>query len=187
MTDKLDQNRKLIIMGMMGSGKTTMARMLSNSLALDYLDLDAYLEASTGQRVSEVFSQGGEAHFRELEHAALKEVLAIEGNLILALGGGTPCFERNRLLLKPADLTVYLKYSAAQLADHLEYQTDDRPILSSSEKSLSSTLQDLLTLRADWYEQANVILDGTGGNAIDRELFHLAKDFFSPPSRHKSM
>ncbi len=180
------QNRKLIIMGMMGSGKTTMARFLANELDIDYLDLDAYIESSTGLTVPELFAQSGEDQFRNVEHEALKEILGMKGRLILALGGGTPCFERNSQLFTSEDLTVYLKYTATQLAHHLEGQQAGRPLLSSSEVPLETVLEDLLANRSHWYEQADVVLEGHDEKPLDRALYQLAVDYFAATSGHNS-
>lgn len=171
---------------MMGAGKTTMARFLANELDVDYLDLDAYIESSTGLSVSELFSQRGEDQFRDFEHEALKEILAMNGRLILALGGGTPCFERNVQLFTPEDLTVYLKYTPAQLARHLEGLQEGRPLLSSTDVPLQTVLKDILVLRSHWYEQADIILEEQDGKPVDRALYQMARDYFSTTSGHNS-
>lgn len=97
--------RRLVLTGFMGAGKTTVGRLLAARLRWEFLDLDAEIESRTGLSVPSIFSQYGEAHFRQLESAALASVLN-RSRIVLALGGGAPETLANRLLLEQAPHTA---------------------------------------------------------------------------------
>jgi shikimate kinase len=128
--------RRIVLTGFMGAGKTTVGRLLATHLGWDFLDLDAYIESRTGLTVPAIFATHGEPHFRQLESNALASALG-RGNLILALGGGTPEVLTNRLLLEqtPATSTIFLNAPFPALFDRCMMQalnpsTTARPVLS---------------------------------------------------------
>src|SRR5487761_2537855 len=97
--------RRIVLMGFMGAGKTTVGRMLAESLGWEFLDLDAHIEQRTGSTVPELFARDGEPKFRRLESTALTNALS-HNNAVLALGGGTPEQLTNRLLLEQTPGTI---------------------------------------------------------------------------------
>lgn len=94
-------------MGYMGSGKSTVGRILARSLGWRLMDLDRDVRRREGRSIPEIFSQSGEAHFREVEHEALADALGGETERVVACGGGVVVDPRNRELLRRAD-TVFL-------------------------------------------------------------------------------
>jgi shikimate kinase len=128
--------RRIVLTGFMGAGKTTVGRVLAVRLGWEFLDLDAAIESRTGLSVPSIFAAHGEARFRQLESQALASALG-RGNLILALGGGTPEVLTNRLLLEqtPATATIFLDAPFPTLFDRCMLQAlnpgaTDRPILA---------------------------------------------------------
>jgi shikimate kinase len=115
--------RRLVLTGFMGAGKTTVGRLLAARLNWDFLDLDAYIESRAGLSVPSIFATHGEAHFRQLESAALASALG-RNRLVLALGGGAPEVLTNRLLLEqtPATATVFLDAPFPTLFDRCMMQ-----------------------------------------------------------------
>ena len=101
--------RRIVLTGFMGAGKTSVGRMLAQSLGWEFLDLDAHLESRAGKTIPELFTQHGEEHFRRLESSALANALR-RTNTVLALGGGTPETLTNRLLLEqtPGTTIIFL-------------------------------------------------------------------------------
>ena len=120
--------RRIVLMGYMGAGKTSVGRLLAYSLGWTFLDLDTHIEARAGASVPELFAQHGEAHFRRLESSALANALSHEA-MVLALGGGTPEALTNRLLLEqtPGTLLIYLEASFPILYDRCMLETFAAP------------------------------------------------------------
>jgi shikimate kinase len=129
--------QRVILVGFMGAGKTTVGRLLAAELGFDFLDLDAHIEARVGARVHELFAQHGEAHFRRLESSALANALARK-TTVLALGGGALEQLTNRLLVEqtPGTVVVHLDAPFATLFDRCMLQSFAspetlRPVLAS--------------------------------------------------------
>jgi shikimate kinase len=99
-------NRTIYLVGFMGSGKSTVGRRLAERLGMAFVDLDDDIEAAAGRRIADMFTQVGEAAFRDAEHAAL--AARVGQPVVLALGGGAFTFARNRELLAGAGTTVWL-------------------------------------------------------------------------------
>jgi shikimate kinase len=123
--------RRLVLTGFMGSGKSTVGRLLAARLNWSFLDLDAHLEARTGATIPQLFERHGEAHFRRLESSALASALG-QNHTVLALGGGTPEELTNRLLLEqtPATFTIFLDAPFPTLFDRCMLQDIARPVLA---------------------------------------------------------
>jgi shikimate kinase len=86
---------KIILLGYMGSGKTTIGSSLSKKLYQNFTDLDDYIEKKENKTISEIFTEKGEIYFRKIEHVYLKQFIMDNDSYILSLGGGTPCYANN--------------------------------------------------------------------------------------------
>ncbi len=149
-------SRLLFLIGMSGSGKSHWARQLARSYNWQQIDMDLWIEKREGLRISEIISQKGEERFREMEHEALKRIIADSGeNTVVACGGGTPCFYNNMELMKLAGKVVYLKANIEFLKDSLS-RSYLRPLLRQGD--LQTNLEEMLAKRRDIYEQADLIL-----------------------------
>jgi len=132
--------KRIVLIGFMGAGKTTVGRLLAASLGWNFLDLDAHLEARANATIPELFAIS-EPHFRRLESSALANALS-RTSTVLALGGGTPEQLTNRLLLEqtPGTLVVYLDAPFPMLFDRCMLQSfaspdHIRPVLASPEEA----------------------------------------------------
>lgn len=150
---------RIILIGYMGAGKTTVGRQLAMALGLQFYDLDWYIEMRYHKKVSEIFAEQGEAHFRDLERRMLHEVAEFE-NVVVSCGGGTPCYEDNMQYMNQQAETVYLKLTPEVLAMHLSMGRTVRPlIVGKSGEELLQYITDSLAVREVYYNQAKHIVD----------------------------
>lgn len=144
---------------MMSSGKSTLGKKLARLLGYRFVDLDKLIETSEGMAISTIFSLKGEDYFRELESRLLKEIHP-NGNVVLASGGGTPCFFDNMDYIKKLGISIFLDVPAADLAKRIEHHgKDDRPILSGA-TSLELEIERKIDQRRPFYSLAEVSIRG---------------------------
>jgi len=150
----------IFLIGFMGCGKTTLGRKLANRLGYDFMDLDHLVEAREGMAIAAYFAKHGEAAFRELESAVLKQT-AYPENVVVSTGGGLPCFFDNMDWMNAHGKTIYIKLSPKTLADRLEKEKEHRPLLREHHgEALVTFIADKLTEREPFYCRANIIADG---------------------------
>lgn len=149
--------RKIILLGYMGCGKSTIAHKLSKIIRIPYLDLDKCIEERTNLSVNEIFEQRGEIFFRKIEHEVLLELINLPESLIIGLGGGTPCYANNHELLNGKNiLSIYLKASIETLLNRLINNKSNRPIIASlNEHELKEFIAKHLFDRSYYYNQAS--------------------------------
>ena len=123
-------------MGYMASGKSVIGSLLAKNLGYNFLDLDSFIEEREGKPISNIFNSSGEIYFRKLEAKCLNEVLSTRVNLVLSLGGGTPCYSNNIGLITGNKNVVsfFLKASIATIVKRLENETINRPLVSRFNK-----------------------------------------------------
>ncbi len=149
----------IFLIGFMGSGKTTAGRMLAGSLQYDFADLDQLIEEREGMPITDIFARKGEDYFRRAESEMLNSLIDRE-RLVVACGGGTPCFHDNMEKMKSAGLTIYFKVSPELLARRLSTQHSTRPLVAGMQgDSLKSHIRKLLSGREGWYRQSDIIYD----------------------------
>jgi shikimate kinase len=155
---------KIFLTGYMGSGKSTAGKKLATKLNFEFIDLDKFIESECGQTISEIFDTKGENEFRALEHNALKKLIT-KDNLVVACGGGTPCYYGNMELMNNNGITIYLKMSAETLASRLVNAKGKRPLLENkTESELKDYITEHLEKREDIYHQAQYIVKGKNLN-----------------------
>jgi shikimate kinase len=156
--------RKIILLGYMGCGKSTIARRLSKITTIPYVDLDKSIEERTNLSINEIFEQRGEIYFRKLEHEIFVELLNAPQSLIIGLGGGTPCYANNHELLKGNNIfSIYLKASVETLFGRLVYNKSKRPLLANkTDEELKEFIGQHLFERNFYYNHAQykVNIDG---------------------------
>ena len=152
----------LVLIGFMGTGKTSLGKMLAAKLGCAFVDLDQKIEADADMSIPDIFKRFGEAHFRRLERDAVKEVAERRG-IVIATGGGTVKDARNVQLLKEHGLIVCLTTSIDELLNRTAVQ-GERPVLDrdhQSEGSRRAAIEKLLAERQQYYSQADYTLDTT--------------------------
>ena len=151
--------RRIILIGYMGSGKTTVGKALSKATGMMFYDLDWYIESRMRKTVSQIFAERGEEGFRQIEHNMLHEVAEFE-NVIISCGGGTPCFFDNMDYLNQQGDVVYLKATPETLYKHLMMAKVERPLLKDkTPEELIAYITEHLKERAPFYEKAQHTLD----------------------------
>ncbi|MDF2438670.1 MAG: shikimate kinase [Bacteroidota bacterium] len=151
---------KIFLTGYMGSGKSTAGKKLAAKLGFEFVDLDKFVESECGETITEIFDKKGENEFRALEHNALKKLLS-KDDLVVACGGGTPCYYGNMDLMNNNGTTIYLKMSAESLASRLVNSKGKRPLLENkNEQELREYITEHLEKREDIYHQAHYIVKG---------------------------
>ena len=151
--------RRIIIIGYMGAGKTTVGKALSKELNIPFYDLDWYIESRMRKTVPQIFAERGEEGFRKIEHNLLHEVAEFE-DVIISCGGGTPCFYDNMDYLNAQGDTVYLKASPEVLYGHLKIGKTERPLLKNiTPEEMQEYIREQLDKREQYYLQAKHVLD----------------------------
>lgn len=151
--------RRIILIGYMGAGKTTVGRQLAKRLGLMFYDLDWYIMNRMRRTVAQIFEESGEEGFRKIEHAMLHEVAEFE-DVVLSCGGGTPCFYDNMDYLNRMGETVYLKASPEVLYAHLKMGKSVRPLLlDKTPGEVEAFVKEQLAQREPYYSKAKHTLD----------------------------
>jgi shikimate kinase len=159
---------RIFLIGYMGSGKTTIGKLLAKQLGFTFLDMDAYIEEKYFKTISQIFATHGETYFREIERKCLHEVALFE-NTVIATGGGTPCFYDNMEVMNTAGTTVYLKYSAEELANRLSSAANKRPLIAEKKgDELLEFISKTLLTREVFYNKAQHLIFGTEAEIIQR-------------------
>lgn len=148
--------RKIILLGYMGCGKSTIAKSLSKNSGIPFVDLDQYIEEKANLTINSIFEQHGEIYFRKLEHQAFVELLNSSEPLIIGLGGGTPCYANNHELLIGENVSsIYLKASIQTLFKRLSVNKAKRPLIADkNEEELLEFIAMHLFERSFYYNQA---------------------------------
>jgi shikimate kinase len=146
---------RIVLLGFMGCGKTAIGKDLAERIGFEFADLDLFIEHSTGTSIDDLFKDKGEHQFRELEHTTLQTLLN-KDNVIIATGGGTPCFFNNMELINKSSVSVYVKMSVNKLFERLRRDQNSRPLVKDlAEKELKMFISDLLLSREPYYNMAN--------------------------------
>lgn len=158
-------------MGYMASGKSSVGKALATNLSIDFIDLDDYIETAEELTISQIFDQKGEIYFRLKETEYLEEVLNLNKNFILSVGGGTPCYGKNSELILEKSTSVYLMAKITTLFNRLKKEKLKRPLIASlSEEKMQEFIAKHLFERRNFYEKATFSID------TDEKLVHEIAD-----------
>ncbi len=161
--------KRIFLIGYMGSGKTTIGKLLAARLGFSFIDMDKHIEEKEFKSVSQIFAEKGESEFRLIEQKCLHEVAEFE-NIVISTGGGAPCFFDNIRFMNTHGTTVYLKLSAAELTDRLESsRANKRPLLAERKgEELLQFIAEGLAKREPFYEQATYSVSGDIDEVVDQ-------------------
>jgi len=154
--------------GFMGSGKTTVGKKLAAQLNYTFIDLDSYIEQQEGRSISELFNEHGENYFREVEHQCLQTLQKLE-KLVVACGGGTPCFYDAMQQMNEHGITVYLEMNVLAIFNRLKQGRMQRPLIAGkSDEALRQYIDEKLKEREPLYLKAQIVVP-----AIDLNISEL--------------
>ena len=146
--------RPIILIGYMASGKTTLGRALAHDLGLQFIDADTYLESRFHTTIAALFAERGEETFRRIERAMLHEIAEFE-DVVIATGGGAPCFFDNMDYLNSRGTTVWLQASSEVICNRLTISHTQRPLVKGkSGEELRRFVDDALLAREPFYSRA---------------------------------
>ena len=157
-------NRRFVIVGFMGCGKTTVAQALADHLACEMIDLDSFITETCGRSPAEIIGEESEGMFREIETKALHDVLANRNACVIALGGGTWTIERNRELIGQHDcLTVWLDVPFETCWQRITSSgKTNRPLAPDRQKAY-----ELYQTRQSLYQLASVRMKATDADPVE--------------------
>ncbi len=148
-----------MLIGFMGVGKTSLGKLLASKLGRPFIDLDEKIEHDIGITIPEIFANHGEKYFRELESAAVKEIVS-RRNIVIATGGGTVGNAENLRMLKESSFMVCLTTAPEEIFRRTE-RKGERPVLDGGGEKRLETIKKLLAERQPFYSQADFEIDTT--------------------------
>ncbi|MBR2301434.1 MAG: shikimate kinase [Bacteroidaceae bacterium] len=145
---------RILLIGYMGAGKTTLGRALAKELGLTFIDLDSFIEERFCRSISQIFAEKGEEEFRKIEQRMLHEVAEFE-DVIISTGGGTPCFFDNIDYMNEKGTTVFLDVPVERLFIRLSIARKQRPLIKDkNDEELLSFINEQLSKRLPYYTKA---------------------------------
>ncbi|HEX4529810.1 MAG TPA: shikimate kinase [Acidimicrobiia bacterium] len=169
--------RHLVLIGLMGAGKTTVGERCAELLHRPFLDTDQLVEANTRMGVADIFRHHGEQQFRVLERDAVADACASPEPLVIACGGGAVLDPENRRRLRACGLVVWLRASPAVLGTRVETGVD-RPLLAGAAPPLA-TLERLSAQREPAYEAAAEVQVDTEDRSVDEVAAAVVEEYAS--------
>ena len=170
--------KPIFLIGYMGAGKTSVGRALAHRYGLEHIDLDWRIEQRFHQKISDMFTEIGEEGFRRRERNMLHEVMEME-DVVVSVGGGTPCFFNNMELMNAAGQTIYLQCSVDVLIERIMHSQNKRPIVANKTKEeLMDFVAKHLAEREAFYMLANEVWNG---EELRVENLHTPQSFGQLP------
>ena len=159
------ENGNIILIGFMGSGKTTFGKWISEKHGMKFIDTDEYIENKQGRLIKDIFRESGEEVFRDMETAAVRELIDNTTNTVVSVGGGLPLREINRKLLRQLGCVVFLDTSVDELVRRLDKDTS-RPLLAGGD--VRQKIESLMQARMEYYKEvADLIVTTTNNSFTD--------------------
>jgi len=175
-----EKKNKIFIIGFMGSGKTTLGKKIAHALGYEFSDLDQYIESMAAQTISSIFEQQGESEFRKLESECLSHY-DHKKYMVIATGGGTPCYNDNMDKMLGLGCCVYIKMPEGALLQRLQNARPNRPLLSGlNNHELQQFIHDTLMQRESYYLRSHMVFDGM--KLSTPSLISLLKNKVAPKS-----
>lgn len=161
--------KKIVLVGYMGSGKSTIGKLLAQNLGILFLDLDDVIAENQKMSISQIFKIKGEIYFRNIESKLFQSLAQSDQNFVLALGGGTPCYANNHLLLQDSNCqSFYLQTKMETLVQRLTIEKENRPIIAQlSDSELIAFVGQHLLERNYYYRFSKHTINTDGLSSTD--------------------
>lgn len=166
---------KIFLIGMPGSGKTTLGKQLAEHLQISFVDLDTEIEKAELKPISEIFRQQGEDHFRIIEAKLLREWAGTPVPFVMATGGGAPCFHKGMEVINEYGISIYLDCPVSELIERVKKNRERPLLLASDEEELREKLERILQSRTGCYQQAKIVLKQPSLNGLLKSLQSIKK------------
>ena len=166
--------KNIFLIGLPSSGKTTLGKQLARHIRYRFLDTDALIIKEEGMSINDIFKAKGEAYFREAE-ARILRLIRPDSKLIVATGGGMPCFHKNMDYIKENGISVFLNVKPEQVVERmLLHGANDRPLYQKTDEQLLKNLQERYADRLPIYSRADFELEGE--NIHIRQLIEVLQN-----------
>lgn len=166
--------KNIFLIGLPSSGKTTLGKQLARHIRYRFVDTDVLIVKEEGMSINEIFKTKGEAYFREAEARILRAIRP-DSKLIVATGGGMPCFHGNMEYIKANGISVFLNVRPEQIVDRmLRHEANDRPLYQKNDNQLLVNIQQKHKERLPIYSQADLVLEGE--NIHIRQLIEVLQE-----------
>ncbi|MDW3212296.1 MAG: shikimate kinase [Reichenbachiella sp.] len=147
---------KIFLVGMPGSGKSSLGKQLAEKLNRNFFDLDAEIERMAGWVIPDIFEQVGEDYFRELENSVLLMLIRLNEPAVIATGGGAPCFYDNMDQMNSAGATIFIDTPMDTIVERVKKEKSTRPLVNQMEDdTLAQDMDELYKKRLPQYEKAS--------------------------------
>ena len=171
----------IVLLGYMGSGKSSVAKELAKQIGFEFTDLDDYIQEKEQLKIPEIFTKKGEIYFRKMERIYLENLLQFQKPLVLSLGGGTPCYSDTMNLINQTSnfTSIYLSANVNTLTERLFKEKEKRPLISHLEtrEDLNDFIKKHLFERSFYYNQAETIIK-TDGKSISEIVEEIKQKLF---------
>lgn len=168
---RISAHPRIFLIGMMGTGKSYWAQRISAAENMDWTDLDAQIEKDASMTIKEIFATEGEKCFRDRERDVLHKMENFS-NIVIATGGGTPCFHDNMQWMNQHGITIWIDEPVETLVERLKKEKAHRPLIKDlSDEALHHFLSGKLAERSEFYAQSQYHLQGA--NISDRSFAEI--------------
>jgi len=157
---------RIYLLGMPGSGKSTLSKQLAKEINYHFFDLDEWIVQDERNSISEIFAIKGEEYFREIERKALLHSLTLQ-KTVIATGGGTPCFYDNMQVIKSNGFSIFLDVPLEVIAQRVSKEIKTRPLLNTDNKEVIEQLIEKYNHRLPFYRQASLTISGANLSVKD--------------------
>ena len=155
--------KKFFLIGIPGSGKSTMAKYISSISDLNYKDLDEEIEKKEGRTINEIFQIENENYFRNKESQILNDIIIKENKFILATGGGTPCFNNNIRLINKSGISIFLNTSIDKIIERVK-RKDGRPLFYK--KNIEELVKNMFNNRIKFYSMSTYSVENNNREEV---------------------